>query len=137
MIKYNFLLQLILVAFLYFKGNSNSFLLFFTISNFIQVYLFIDSNCRNECASRVYSGPLINSFVCVCNSTYCDTIDGVDFENKETLYQEFVTSKKEFRLDKSKLKFNSNKSESTHLYLFFINKLSKFSLAFYSFKAAL
>lgn len=46
-----------------------------------------------------------NSFVCVCNSTYCDTIEQVDQEQKETQFQEYVTSRNRYRLDKFKHDF--------------------------------
>ena len=46
-----------------------------------------------------------NSFVCVCNSTYCDTIEQVDRDQADTQFQEYVTSRNKYRLDKFKHSF--------------------------------
>ena len=63
---------------------------------------------RLECVQRYFPGAInSNSFVCVCNSTYCDTIESVDSNDKETFFQQFITSKDKFRLEKFKTKFSS------------------------------
>jgi glucosylceramidase len=57
-----------------------------------------------NCQKRQYSG-VGDSFVCVCNSTFCDTIDSVDGDNKDKVYQEFITDRHNFRLSKTKKDF--------------------------------
>lgn len=60
---------------------------------------------RLECSKRQF---LSNSFVCVCNSTYCDTVEPVDTQDKDVFFQQYITSRDQFRLDKFKLKFSEN-----------------------------
>lgn len=47
-----------------------------------------------------------DGFVCVCNSSYCDTVESVDKIDSNNFYQEFVTSKSRYRLEKFKFKFD-------------------------------
>jgi hypothetical protein len=72
---------------------------------YIILKLFYVTNNRLECNKRFYTGAASNSFVCVCNSTYCDTLDEVDQNEKDLYFQQFVTSKLKYRLDKFKLEF--------------------------------
>ena len=77
-----------------------------TIKFFLLISLFLQETAladRVECDKRFFKGS--DSFVCVCNSTYCDTLDQVDQANTETYFQEFVTSKSTHRLDKFKHQF--------------------------------
>lgn len=68
---------------------------------------------RVECSKRFYSNLInANSFVCVCNSTFCDTIEPVDTDDKEIFYQQFITSRDEYRLEKFKQKFEFNSGKS-------------------------
>lgn len=57
---------------------------------------------RFGCNKRFFKS---NSFVCVCNSTYCDTIEQVDTDQTSKYFQEFVTSKTQHRLQKFKHEF--------------------------------
>ncbi len=57
---------------------------------------------RLECKRRIFDE---NSFVCVCNATYCDTIEQVDQEQTDQFFQQFVTSRTEHRLAKFKNPF--------------------------------
>jgi hypothetical protein len=69
---------------------------------------------RLECQKRYYSDVIgSNSFVCVCNSTYCDTVESVDNQDTDTYYQEYITSIKMYRLDKFKVKFESQASSGS------------------------
>ena len=70
---------------------------------------------KNPCVKKVYQTPISNSFVCVCNSTYCDSIDSVDNQDKDLFYQEFITSRREHRLEKFKFKFDANFNQSIFL----------------------
>jgi hypothetical protein len=51
-----------------------------------------------------------DSFVCVCNSTYCDTIEPVDKTTSRAYYQEYITCKKMYRFEKFENKFDSSPS---------------------------
>ncbi len=65
---------------------------------------------RIECQKRFYPELDVTSFVCVCNSTYCDTVESVDTLDPVNTYQEFITSSKEFRLDKFRNKFQIDRA---------------------------
>ena len=61
-----------------------------------------------QCSKRFFKH---NSFVCVCNSTYCDTIEPIDDTiDKKLNYQEYVTSRAEFRLEKFIFQFENQRS---------------------------
>ena len=54
---------------------------------------------------RYYPEDGGDSFVCVCNSTYYDMIESIT--NDANQYQEYITSKDEYRLDKFIKKFDN------------------------------
>ena len=62
------------------------------------------SSDRFECIKRVYDDHKDSSFVCVCNATYCDTIEPIDSLDSDQ-FQEYVTSKAMHRLTKFKRNF--------------------------------
>ncbi|CAF0930114.1 unnamed protein product [Brachionus calyciflorus] len=70
---------------------------------------------RLPCQKRLYN--TLYSYVCVCNSTYCDTVESVDYEQTDLFYQEYVTSSSGLRLEKFKQKFDSQPSPSSQLNL--------------------
>ena len=73
----------------------------------------LGAGSRVPCAKRFFTGtPGINSFACVCNGTYCDTIEPVDTDDKQTTYQEFVTGRSDLRLEKFKNKLEPTASPS-------------------------
>ncbi|RNA28300.1 glucosylceramidase [Brachionus plicatilis] len=72
---------------------------------------------RTPCEKRLYS--TLYSHVCVCNSTYCDTVDPVDFTNTDTFYQEYITSWSGLRLEKFKQKFDPEPAPDSQLNLTF------------------
>lgn len=90
------------------------------INNFCFFYVLIIHLILNEiqtsripCIKKFYSTPISNSFVCVCNSTYCDTIEPLDNDlNSNLFYQEYITSISEYRLDKFKFKFEDEPNQS-------------------------
>ncbi len=80
----------------------------FFIENFFcdQFYLLLIH--ADPCQKQYFQS---DSFVCVCNSSYCDTIDDIDqIDQLQNSYNEFITSKKEYRLNKFKKKFDTKKS---------------------------
>ena len=87
------------------------------------IFCFAATNHRidaKNCVKRYYRGTWgQNSFVCVCNSSACDEIESVDENDKQTMYQEFVTSRDQYRLDKFKSKFSNQPSASSWLYIRF------------------
>ena len=66
---------------------------------------------RVECLKRQFTGPGVDSFVCVCNTQTCDTIESIDNDAKDTTYQEWTTSADGHRLDKIKGKLDSSPSK--------------------------
>ena len=52
---------------------------------------------KKDCNKRQYKDS--NSFVCVCSSSFCDTIEPLE-ESEIGIFQEYVSSRKEFRLNK-------------------------------------
>lgn len=97
--------------------NLSIFLLkkFFTRILKMKYYVFLISVCltflfinlgtasnRLDCNRRTFDD---NSFVCVCNASYCDTIEQVDRDQSGQYFQEFVTSKTAHRLEKFKHPF--------------------------------
>jgi hypothetical protein len=69
---------------------------------------------RIECNKRYFSQGGGDSFVCVCNSTFCDTIDSIDRGINQNQYQEFVTCKDGYRADKFINKFEDSPANSMY-----------------------
>lgn len=71
-----------------------------------------------ECVKK-FPPYVDGSFVCVCNSTYCDTIEpiGADQIDKKTFYIEYVTSKREHRLSRFTGKLDDQASSTSSLNL--------------------
>ena len=72
------------------------------------------TGARKECVPKYYEGLGVNSFVCVCNSTYCDTIEPLDDTpaDRAGFFQEYVTARSQYRLEKSKFKFDTQANPS-------------------------
>lgn len=74
----------------------------------ISILILCVNSERLECSKRYFSNSYnSNSFVCVCNSTYCDNIESIDIDNKNDYFQQYITSKDKYRLDKFKTKFST------------------------------
>lgn len=78
-----------------------------------QIYLI--KTDRVPCKKRLYS--TLYSYVCVCNSSYCDTVEPIDFINTEDFYQEYITTWSGLRLDKFKNKFDQQPASDSQLNL--------------------
>ena len=83
---------------------------------------------RINCQPRFY--PNQNSFVCVCNSTYCDTVESVDYTlDKNAFYQEFITSRSMLRLERFFNKLENEAASTSKLNLT-INRSKRFQSIF-------
>ena len=85
---------------------------------FLSEFFYIITD-RTPCQKRLYS--TLYSYVCVCNSSYCDTIEPIDFSSTESYYQEYVTSWSGLRLEKFKKKFDTKPASDSQLNLTIIN----------------
>ena len=84
---------------------EKTYLTFFTIF----IYFAISSSIRIECEKRSFK---FNSFVCVCNSTFCDTVDNVDENLSPNEFQVFITNKDKYRLNKFTLNIDNKPFDS-------------------------
>lgn len=82
---------------------------------------------RVACSRRYFTSSLESSFVCVCNSTYCDTIESVDNTlDKTVYYQEYITSRINYRLDKFVSTFSTQGWKSLGLLNLKINRAKSY-----------
>lgn len=90
---------------------------FFTL---LVILPFLRIQCHVPCSQRYFpSGG--DSFVCVCNSTYCDTVEPE--LNLNSIYEEYITSKDKYRLDKNTGFFDKHhERDSSLFYTIYRNK---------------
>ena len=75
--------------------------------------------------------PSGDSFVCVCNSTHCDQVEGSDIRNLTNVFHVFTSSKTGDRLKKRQYEFSStanktgNPAYCIYLNFFFLLKMAQ------------
>ena len=104
-----FLVVLVSIQLVFYSGRAKYWKLIIWFTQLIYFYWAALSD-RIPCAKKFFPNSGGDSFVCVCNSTYCDTIESIDQDDKQTTYQEFITCKNGYRLDKFKNKFEKQRS---------------------------
>ncbi len=71
-----------------------------------------------------------NSFVCACNSTFCDNVESIDYNiDKANFYQEFITSRAQYRLDKFTGRLAKSAASSSRV-VFTVKRSKKFQKIF-------
>ena len=85
--------------------------------------LIIGNSDRVPCIKRYFPQDGGDSFVCVCNSTYCDTVETIT-KTDNNQYQEYITCKDGYRLDKFVNRFDYAPENSLY-YSFLCEAINK------------